>query len=473
MIKNITQTKPRVRFAPSPTGRMHVGHLRAALPNALFALKNKGTFILRFEDTDIERQVADAEQHFLADMHWLGLEPAESISHGGKYGPYNTLARAERGDYQKAIDTLLAMGRAYECFTSPEELDVMRKLQRARNEPPRYDNRHRDLTEEQKTAYRNEGREPVIRFKLNDADITFTDLVHGEKSFHASNLGGDPVIVRSNGVPLFTLAGVVDDINMAITHVIRGEDHIANTAQQVQIFEALGEEPPLFAHLPMMLDKDGHKMSKRLGALTIHKLREDGYVPQAIVAYMASLGFGDGPMVGASYIDIAEKYDLGRINRAPVRFDEEQLLRVNAQTLHKLSYADVKQHLAAFLPAEAFEHKRLEAFWLAARENIDTLADARDLYMLAFDSVEQPVLSDDEQAVVKASIEHLPKAPFTADTWGVWTKSVGSATGTKGKGLFMPLRKALTGREHGPDMANLLPVIGAEATAERLTNALK
>ena len=203
----------RVRFAPSPTGKMHVGHLRAALPNALAAKAAAGTFVLRFEDTDIERQVEGAEKLFLDAMDWLGIAPDESIRHGGDFGPYNTQARHERGDYQAAIQKLMEMGRAYECFTSPEELEVMRKLQRARNEPPRYDNRHRDLTDAQKEHFRAQGRQPVIRFRLEEGEIRFNDLVRGEQVFKAENLGGDPVIVRSSGVPLFTLGGVVDDIN--------------------------------------------------------------------------------------------------------------------------------------------------------------------------------------------------------------------------------------------------------------------
>lgn len=456
----------RVRFAPSPTGKMHVGHLRAALPNALAAKAAAGTFVLRFEDTDIERQVEGAEKLFLDAMDWLGIAPDESIRHGGDFGPYNTQARHERGDYQAAIQKLMEMGRAYECFTSPEELEVMRKLQRARNEPPRYDNRHRDLTDAQKEQFRAQGRQPVIRFRLEEGEIRFNDLVRGEQVFKAENLGGDPVIVRSSGVPLFTLGGVVDDINMQITHVIRGEDHVANTAQQVQIFAALGAELPVFAHLPLMLDAEGHKMSKRLGALTIEQLTQQGIMPMALLGYMAGLGFSElAPTEGMAAL--AQWYNLEGISKAPVRFDEAQLLRTNATVLHKMEFTQVQPYLAKFLPAEAFERQRLPAFWEAARENIETLADITEQYDIVFGDV-QPELAAEDKEYVQQAMNILPTGPFDGETWQAWTSSLKESTGRKGKALFMPLRMALTGRQHGPDMSQLLPLIGEDVARERL-----
>lgn len=446
---------------------MHVGHLRAALPNALYAQKENGTFVLRFEDTDIERQVDGAEEKMLAAMAWLGLTSQENISVGGDFGPYNTLARAERGDYTAAIKKLLDMGRAYECFASTDELDVMRKLQRNRNEPPRYDNRHRDLSDAEKEKFRSEGRQPVIRFKLNDETIVFRDLVRGAQKFEAKNLGGDPVIVRSNGVPLFTLAGVVDDINMEISHVIRGEDHVVNTAQQVQIFAALGAELPIFAHLPMMLDAEGQKMSKRLGSLTIQQLKERGFLPQAICSYMAGMGFSEAPPT-ESMAALANWFDLSKIGRAPVRFDEQQLVRLNATLLHNVEFADIEPLLADFLPAEALNRERLPAFWQAARENIETLADLNDLYQTAFENPPTADMPAEDKDYAKEAANHLPPEPFNAETWQTWTTTLKEKTGRKGKGLFMPLRLALTGQSHGPDMANLLPVIGHAATLERL-----
>lgn len=457
----------RLRFAPSPTGFMHVGHMRAALPNALSAKRAGATFVLRFEDTDIDRQVDNAEAAMLADLTWLGLTPDESIEHGGDTGPYNTLARAERGDYTKAIDALMKAGRAYECFASPDELEVMRKLQRNRNEPPRYDNRHRDLTDAEKDAFRAEGRQPVIRFKLEDGTIEFEDLVRGTQKFEAKNLGGDPVIVRSNGVPLFTLAGVVDDINMNITHVVRGEDHVVNTAQQVQIFEALGAQLPVFAHLPMMLDADGHKMSKRLGSLTIRQLKERGFLPQAICSYMAGMGFSEAAPTD-SLAELANWFDLTKVGRAPVRFDEQQLVRLNATLLHSTSFEEIEPGLQDFLPAEALDRQRLPAFWIAARENIETLADLKDLYDIAFTAPAGMDIPEEDKEYIASAGAHLPEGELTLDSWSVWTSALKEASGRKGKSLFMPLRLALTGQSHGPDMANLLPVIGRDAVLERL-----
>jgi glutamyl-tRNA synthetase len=448
---------------------MHVGHLRAALPNALFARQQGGVFILRFEDTDMDRQVAKAEKLFLQDMVWLGIEPDESIEHGGEAGPYSTLARHARGDYQAAVQKLLESGRAYECYTSPEELEVMRKLQRSRNEPPRYDNRHRNLSKAEKEKFQQEGRLPVIRFKLEDGDITFHDMIRGVQTFKAENLGGDPVIVRSNGVPLFTLGGVVDDINMGVTHVIRGEDHVANTAQQAQIFQALGSKLPVFAHMPMMLDKDGHKMSKRLGALTIEELSGRGIVPMGLLSYMAGLGFSEVAPTG-SVEELARWFDLTNIGRAPVRFDEEQLLRTNAHVLHTMALEEVRPYLAEFLPQEALKNERLPAFWQAARENIKTLADLADLYKVAFEEVAHEVAPQDVE-YIQTALSLLPAGPFTQQTWEQWTASLKEKTGRKGKALFLPLRQALTGLNHGPDMSSLLSVIGEEATRERLEKA--
>ncbi len=463
--------KFRVRFAPSPTGKMHVGHLRAALPNALTAIRSEGTFVLRFEDTDIERQVEGAEDIMMAEFSWLDLIPDESLRHGGNYGPYNTLARHERGDYTKAVKKLLKRGRAYECFTSPEELELMRKLQRSRNEPPRYDNRHRDLTEEQKQQYREEGRAPVIRFKLKDGEIKFNDLVRGEQVFKAENLGGDPVIVRSSGTPLFTLGGVVDDINMNITHVIRGEDHVANTAQQVQIFQALGAELPVFAHMPMMLDKDGHKMSKRLGALSIEDLRNQGIVPIALAAYMAGLGFSEIAPTASMEV-LADWFDMEKLGKAPVRFDEDQLFRTNANVLHAMSLEDVKPYLKPFLPTEILASENLSMFWHAARENITTLADLKEIHIMVFETPEKVDFSDEDKEYLKTALEQFPEGTVVADTWPLWTSKLKNSTDRKGKQLFMPLRQALTGQNHGPDMASLLPIIGEDEIRTRLERCL-
>lgn len=458
----------RLRFAPSPTGHMHVGHLRAALPNALLALKEHGTHILRFEDSDFDRNKADAPDAFFKDLAWLGFVFNEGPHVGGDVGPYHTLQRHARGDYTAAVAKLMAAGRAYECFTTPDELDLLRKVQTSKGEPPRYDNRHRTLTDGQKAAFRAAGREPVIRFRLDDGEIAWDDLIRGRQSFLAENLGGDPVIVRSNGLPLFTFYGCVDDIAMGITHVIRGEDHITNAAVQLQMYKALGATPPTFAHIPLMLDAEGHKMSKRLGALTIGQLREQGYLPQALLSYMASLGLAEMPRAGASLAELAANFDFSKCGKAPVRFDEEQLTHTNKVALHHAEWAEVATHAAAFFPPHvpASQHA---ALWPLVREMLITLADIPAAVAPLVD-VPHVALPEADHGFVQTALATLP-ATFDDTTWQSWTTALKEQTGRKGKDLFMPLRMALTGQSHGPDMASLLALWGPDATRARLQAA--
>jgi glutamyl-tRNA synthetase len=447
---------------------MHVGHLRAAIPNALFAQRTGGTSILRMEDTDQERNVQGAENEILTDLKWLGLEPHESFEHGGSHAPYRMSEAHAAGHYEKAVNTLLEAGRAYECFVTEDELEVMRKLQRSRNEPPRYDNRHRDLTDAEKDAFRAEGRTPVIRFRLRDGEVKFDDLVRGEVKFDAANLGGDPVIIRGNGLPLFTLAGVVDDIHQEITHVIRGEDHVSNTAVQVQIYEALGATQPIYAHVPMMLDADGHKFSKRRGSLKICELREQGYLPQAIVSYMACMGFSFGPEP-RTQAELAELFDLSQMSRSPARFEEAQLLRTNATFIHSLSYTDAKPYLKGFMPETA----EAEALWNATHANLETLADLKEQYQICFGDLAPAELDADDQAYISTAADTLPQGELTEDSWQTWVNELKAQTGRKGKGLFMPLRLALTGQAHGAELAPLLVLMGRERALSRLQAVVK
>lgn len=456
----------RVRFAPSPTGLMHVGHLRAALPNVLLALNENGTLILRFEDSDFQRNKPESEAAFLEDLAWLGFTFAEGPHVGGPYQPYRTIERADRGDYAAAVQKLMEAGRAYECFTSPEELDLLRKIQTGKGEPPRYDNRHRDLTDEQKAKFRAEGRQPVIRFKLEDKPISWVDAIRGEQTFLPDNLGGDPVIVRSTGLPLFTFYGAVDDIAMGITHVIRGEDHVTNAAVQIQLYEALGATPPQFAHIALMLDKDGHKMSKRLGALTIQKLRKDGFLPGAILSYMASLGLSETPSPNATLAQLAENFALEKCGKAPVKFDEEQLQHTNKAALHHSEWNGVNLLADTFLPPYATP-AQMENLWPLVREGVATLADIPAALKPILESPEPTAMNDDDKSFIATALQSLP-ATFTESTWSEWTSQLKIATGRKGKELFMPLRRALTGQDHGPELAQLLPVWGRDEVARRL-----
>ena len=460
----------RVRFAPSPTGKIHVGNGRTALINMLFALKHGGQFVLRFEDTDLEREVPQAEENMLQDFDWLGLTPNESTIHGGEYGPYRTRQRAEQGDYQKALDILFEKDMAYECFVSKEELDMIRRMRTSRGLPPGYDNRHRELSNEEKAKFKAEGREPVIRFKLLDGEIRFHDLVRGDVSYEAKNLGGDPVIVRSNGIPTFTFAGAVDDINQKITHVIRGEDHVTNAAAQVRIFEALGASVPAFAHMPMLLDHDGGKLSKRLDSLSIAELKAQGYMPEAIVSYLAALGTSVDPKI-APLDKLAQAFDFSAMGRAPVRFDLDQVMRLNSQILHNMPFAEAVPYLEKYLPQNKLTQDELSAFWLAVRPNLRRLGELEEQFRLCFEQVEIAALEKEDADYIKLAAENLPSGPYNQNTWQEWVDVLKSTSGRKGKGLFMPLRLALTGMAHGPELANLLPIIGEERTRERLNKA--
>lgn len=463
-------TPLRVRFAPSPTGLMHVGHLRAALPNVLLATKTGATLILRFEDSDFQRNKIDSEPAIFEDLTWLGFTFAEGPHVGGPVAPYRTIERADRGDYTAAVQKLMDMGRAYECFTTPEELDLLRKVQTMKGEPPRYDNRHRDLTDAQKAAFRAEGRQPVIRFRLSDEDIVFQDLIRGEQRFKPENLGGDPVIVRSTGLPLFTFYGCVDDIAMGITHVIRGEDHITNAAIQIQMYKAFGATPPQFAHIPLMLDAEGHKMSKRLGGLSIRQLRQGGYLPQAILSYMSGLGLAEAARPGATLTELAAAFDFARCGKAPVRFDEEQLAHTNMAALHVSTWADISIYATAFIP-ETISVAQMESLWPMLREGLNTLADIPTALAPLTQLPAKQEFSATDRAFIEVAVDALP-TPFTPDTWKQWTDALKATTGRKGKDLFMPLRRALTGAEHGPDMASLLPFWGEATTRARIAAAL-
>lgn len=460
----------RVRFAPSPTGKLHVGNVRTALANILYARKHGGVFVVRMEDTDISREVENAEQQILSDLKWLGMSPDESPEVGGDYAPYRTIERSERGDYQKALEQLFADGRAYECFVTKDELDLMRKIQTSQGLPPHYDNRHRDLSETEKEEFRKQGRTPVVRFKLEDGEIAWEDMVRGSVRYEAKNLGGDPIIIRSNGVPIFAFAGAVDDINQNITHVVRGEDHVTNTAIQVQIFEALGAKVPTMAHMPMLLDTDGGKLSKRLDSLSIIQLRADGYLPKSIITYMSSLGFSAVPEVGG-VDELCQTFDFSGMGRSAVRFDTHQLNRVNAMEIRSYTYADVKPYLDGFLNSDKTDAE-LETFWEAVKGNIETLAELQAQYDLCYSAMGDVKLEAEDKEYIQVAANTLPQGPYTAETWSAWTASLKEETGRKGKQLFMPLRIALTGEMHGPEMASLLSVMGEEVARERLNAAL-
>lgn len=436
----------RVRFAPSPTGRLHLGNVRAALLNWLFARKTGGKFLLRLDDTDLERSTQAYADGIVADLEWLGLR-------------WDEFARqSDRLDrYTAAAEKLKAMGRLYACFETPEELKLKRFSQVSEGGVQVYDRAALKLTDAQKQAYLAEGRKPHWRFLLEAKETRWDDLIRGACAYHGSRIS-DPVLIREDGSPTYTLASVVDDVELGVTHVVRGEDHVTNTSVQLQIFEALGRDPAslTFAHFTLIGDIGGHNLSKREGGMSVANLRDDGLEPAAIASLLARLGTSDPVEPFASLHDLVPDFDFTKFSRASPKLDPEDLLRLNAKIVHKLDHAAVK----ARLPEGADE-----AFWLGVRPNLVKVPDAADWWTLTHLPV-APVLGD-RDFMAKAA-ELLPAEPWDANTWGAWTKALAGATGRKGKDLFMPLRLALTAREHGPELKSLLPMLGRARALARL-----
>lgn len=430
------------RFAPSPTGYIHVGNLRTALMNYLIARKAGGTFILRIDDTDPERSKQEYVDAIQQDLEWLGLT-WDKIEHQS--------ARLDR--YDAAADKLREMGRFYECFETPTELDLKRKKQLNMGKPPVYDRGALALSEDEKAALRAERGNGHWRFKLDQERINWVDGVLGEISIDAASVS-DPVLIRGDGQYLYTLASVVDDTEMGVTHVVRGSDHVTNTATQIQMIEALGGTVPTFAHHSLLTGPQGESLSKRLGTLSLRDLREGGVEPEALLSLMARLGSSQPVELRASLDEIAEGFDIDQFGSAPTKFDVEDLYPLTARHLGVQPLAAVSDDVAS----AGVNGAEAEAFWAVIRENITTRKDIAawaDLFANGAD----PVIGDEDKDFVAEALALLPEGPFDGDTWGVWTKAVKEATGRKGRGLFMPLRKALTGQSHGPDMSAVLPLL--------------
>lgn len=438
-------TTVRTRFAPSPTGNLHVGNARTALHNALFALQAGGEFLLRLDDTDQARSTDAFAQSIREDLEWLGLPYAGEIKQSSKLERYAAVA-----------EDLKAKGRLYACYETADELDLKRKMQKARKQPPVYDRAALELSDADKKAFEAEGRTPHWRFKLDESTrVAFTDLVRGEAGFDMGALS-DPVVIRANGSFLYMLPSVIDDIDMDITHVVRGEDHVTNSAVQVQMFEALGAGAPHFAHTALITAADGSGLSKRHGAKSIADYRVDGYEPMAINSLLARLGTADPIEPTTDIQKIADGFDFSRFGRAAAKFSEKELASVNAKIVHQLPYDAVKHRLPATVGADV---------WEALQANLEKVIDIASLATVVTGPIE-PVIED--TPVIAAAIETLPPAPWSADTWGEWVSAVKAASGAKGKGLFMPLRLALTGESHGPELAALLPLIGRDKVKARL-----
>ncbi|WP_025841147.1 glutamate--tRNA ligase [Asaia platycodi] len=440
----------KLRFAPSPTGYLHVGNARLAIANALYARNHGGKFLLRIDDTDVERSKAEYEQGIKTDLEWLGLSWDE------------TAHQSQRLDrYALAIEALKASGRLYPCFESELELAAKREARLKARKPPIYDRAMLRLTPEQRERAEANGKTPYWRFRLSDGHKSWRDLVMGDLSVKLTAIS-DPVLVRADGTVLYTLASVVDDMELGITHIIRGEDHITNTGVQLDIIEALGGRPNrfTFAHLPLLLDEGGGKLSKRFDALSLRALRHDGMEPQSVVSYLAKIGSSDDPVPMTLEQSIAS-FDLSHISKSAARFDMQHLLGLNRRLLHGLSFEDVKSRL----PEGADE-----AFWNAISGNVDLTGEIAFWWDVVQGEISPPTLSD-EAAFLAQAEQTLPEAPLTADSWKLWTTALKEVSGRKGKALFHPLRLALTGEEAGPELHALLPLMGHARVIRRLQEA--
>lgn len=440
-----------VRFAPSPTGYLHVGNIRVALVNYLLAGGQPSALVLRFDDTDFERSKDEYVQGILRDLRWLGI---------GWEQEYYQSKRLEQ--YEAAANALKAAGRLYPCYETPEELEYMRRRQRARGKPPIYDRSALELTDEQRAEFEAQGRRPHWRFKMAPGLIEWDDLTRGRCTYDAVNLA-DPVLIREDGTFLYMMPSVVDDAEMGITHVVRGEDHVTNTAVQIQIFDALGYKAPLFAHLPLLVDADGNGFSKRLGSLSMGDLREQGIEPMAISSLLGRLGSSDAIEPFESLDALAQSFDISHFGRSTPRFDPAELMRLNQKLLHAMPWevAGARLHAMGMDRAD-------EAFWVTVRSNISVLQDALPLYQMIYADLTPPSLSDEDRAFVQQAATMLPSEPWDGQTWKAWTNAVKEQAGRKGKALFLPLRLALTGAEHGPEMSHVLPLLGQAVALERL-----
>lgn len=444
----------RVRFAPSPTGYLHVGNARTAIVTWLFCRAKKGHFLLRVDDTDFERSKQEYEDAMKQGMVWMGLTWDETFNQKDRNDRYNVV-----------IEKLKKSGRIYACYETAEELGLKRKTQLSRGVPPIYDRAALKLTDEQKSAFEAQGRKPHWRFMLNDGPTQWNDLVRGDVLFKEREMS-DPVVIREDGRPLYHLCSVIDDYDTQITHIVRGEDHVSNTACHIQMFEAIAQVEgrpymPQFAHLPLISDAEGGKLSKRLGSLSVKSVQEEeGLEAMALVSLMGRLGSSDPIEPFTTMEPLIEGFDLTKFSRNTPKFDVEELYRLNAKILHQTEFKDVVSRLADMGMGGIDEH-----FWNAVRPNITKLADVKDWWNVTHNPV---TASIEDPSFTAAAADLLPPAPWNETTFTTWINSVKEKTGKKGKELFMPIRIALTGMEHGPELPVLLPLLGPEKVKERL-----
>lgn len=438
----------KTRFAPSPTGMLHIGNVRTALINWLFARSNNGVFMLRMDDTDILRSKPEYEEAIKEDLQWLGIGWDEFARQSER------LAR-----YEEVKNNFIASGRLYPCFESQNDLDMKRKLLLRRGLPPIYDRAGLKLTDEQKEELISQGHKPHYRFKLEDGLIEWDDQIRGNIQFQSKNLS-DPIVIREDGSMTYILCSAVDDVDFGITHILRGEDHITNTAIGIQITRALGKEPPIIGHISLLKSKV-EKISKRLGGFDIRSLREQFIEPMAIKSLLAKMGSSDSIEAVADISELIEDFKLSKFSLSAVNYDFEELLQLNHKLISNFSYNQIKPSL------EGVGVDVDEEFWLSVRGNLNTVNELVEWWSICHKDINLDI-SIENADFLKTACSLLPEGEWNNSTWGTWVESIKEKTGRAGKDLFMPLRKALTGKESGPELKVLLPLIGRQKVEKRL-----
>jgi len=450
-----------VRFAPSPTGQIHIGNARTALFNWLFAKKAGGSFVLRFDDTDVERSRREYADQIEVDLGWLGIEPDVTVRQSDRFALYN-----------RAVEKLKEAGRLYPCYETAEELELRRKIRLSRRLPPIYGREALRLSDEQKAAYEAEGRKPHWRFLLPNfesdpfttrrTEIHWDDIIRGSQTVDLASMS-DPVLVREDGTFLYTLPSVVDDIDLGITHVIRGDDHVTNTGAQIAIFEALGAKAPGFGHHNLLTTVTGESLSKRTGALSIASLREAGVEPMAVASLAVLIGTSEAVSAYRDMDELAAHFDPASSSKSSAKFDPAELEALSRSLIQAMPF----EQIAPRLEAMGIEGPLAQPFWNAVRGNIEKLQDTAGWWRIVTEGPEQAEFSDEDRMFLRDAFDLLPPEPWNHETWRIWTEKVKERTGRKGKALFKPLRLALTGRDSGPELADLLPLLGREGTLGR------
>lgn len=456
----MTEKPPIVRFAPSPTGRLHIGNLRPALFNWLFAMQQGGSFVLRLDDTDIERSTEEFAEAIVSDLAWIGIEPNRTEKQSDRFALYDA-----------AADKLRDAGLLYPCYESADEVDRRRKRLMARGLPPVYDRAALKLTDDEKQAFESEGRKPHWRFLLPNfaetpfetqrTEVHFDDVIRSDQTVDLASMS-DPVLIRGDGTYLYTLPSVVDDIDMGISHVIRGGDHIANTGVQIALFKALNAEPPVFGHHNLLQDTSGGGLSKRLGSFSLGSLKDDGFEPMAVSSLAVLTGTSQAVTPCATMADLAKVFDITSASKSDARFDQGELRSINERLLHTMSYEVATSRL---VDANA---DLGETFWNAVRENLEKFEDVKQWAGIVVGDFEPVEPLEEDRDYLAIASELLPAEPWSGTVWQDWTAALKAETGRKGRALFMPLRKVLTGLDRGPELAALLPLIGREETSRRL-----